>query len=310
MTQPNEICLKGTSNYYYHHRDRLGKGTYSIVYRGRSEDGKLVAIKEMILDEKNNVDRDWRREIEMMKKINHVNLVRFYDYIEDNNTVYLIMEYCEGGTFSYLEKPMEEKKLREYLKQIVSGLGYLHKQNIYHRDLKPDNILLTWDNQIKICDFTFTRELEANDYCKATMCGSPYYMAPELFMVGGADVKSDIWSLGIILYTYIYGVLPYPTHGGLNAIIETLKRGEMKFPDCNNQGQLISLECLSLVKSMLNHNIRARISWIISWFILGYRPNANSQCLDPNHNPFPSPSIVIPRYRLIRLWLLWNKVKS
>lgn len=298
------ICLKGFSNYYYSPRDRLGHGSYSIVYKGKKEDGLAVAIKEIILNKKNNTDRDWYREIEIMKKFEHENLVKLYDSIQSDNNVYLILEYCDGGTFSDLEKPIDEEKMITYFKQILSGLIYLQKQNIYHRDIKPDNILLTKTQQIKICDFTFTRHYNNTDYLSATVCGSPFYMAPELFIQHKPDIKSDIWSLGIILYEYIYGNYPYPENLSIGGIYETLKQSSIDCPDENRLGKIVSLKCRNLLQSMLKLNISQRISWdqlpLHPWL------NSSAQFIIPRSQPqsiplslytyssFPSDSLFSP----------------
>ena len=193
----------------------IGKGTFSIVKLAiDKEKNEKIAIKILDKDKIKN-KRDLKRierEISMVKTIDHPNIAKVFDIKEDEDKIYIIMEYCEKGELFnvILEKhKLTEEESAYYYFQIINGLEYIHMNNIIHRDLKPENLLLTKDNILKIIDFGLSN-YNTNDNLLSTPCGSPCYASPE--MVSGERYNgftSDIWSTGIILYAMIYGYLPF-----------------------------------------------------------------------------------------------------
>ena len=178
-------------------RKRIGKGAFSTVYKGYNKITKeLVAVKEISLDTLNKYEKSIKRETEIMKKLNHPYIIKLYDTIIDDSTenVYLVMEYFEKGDLAkYLNKrPLKEKYALKYLKQISEAMKYLLDSNILHRDLKPNNILMTNGGNITITDFGFARYFD-NELLLQTICGSPLYMAPEIIKNKKYDYKSDLW---------------------------------------------------------------------------------------------------------------------
>ena len=194
-------------------RKRIGKGAFSTVYKGYNKiTNELIAVKEISLDTLNKYEKTIKRETEIMKKLNHPYIIKLYDTIIDNNTenVYLVMQYCEKGDLAkYLNKrPLKEKYALKYLKQISEAIKYLLECNILHRDLKPNNILMTNMGNIALTDFGFARYFES-DLLLQTICGSPLYMAPEIIKNKKYDYKSDLWSIGIIFYEMLMGFTPF-----------------------------------------------------------------------------------------------------
>ena len=228
----------------------LGRGSYSKVYLGYtfnnekcaikviSSIGLNISIKDKLVDEAN-----------ILKKLNHPNIIKLYDIYEEFGDIYIIMEYCETTMSSLLNMDLSEKYVKYYIKQLVDGLYYLQKKNIVHRDIKPANILLK-NNVIKISDFGFARSIDSNETMMDTICGSPLYMAPEILYKAKYSSKSDLWSLGIIIYQMIYREHPYKNPRSIIDLIKKIEGDEIDFPNKINNVE-ISEECINLMKELL-----------------------------------------------------------
>ena len=193
----------------------IGRGNFSIVKLAEHKLTKeKVAIKIMKKSQIINQDDLIRidREIQMLKSLNHENVIKIYNIFEDSKRFYIIMEHCENGEL--FDRIVEKKRLSEeesaiFYYQLINGLEYIHKKNIIHRDLKPENLLLSKDDILKIIDFGLSN-YSRYDILLDTPCGSPCYASPE--MVNGQRYNgflTDIWSTGIILYAMICGYLPF-----------------------------------------------------------------------------------------------------
>lgn len=168
----------------------LGSGQFSEVMSAKS-DTKSIAVKCINLPAMRHELHLLRREVDIMKKVKHLNIVQFYDIYENPENVYLTMELCEQGNLKKrIEKSgrMEENDVKSLAKQILSALVYLHKMKICHRDLKPENILFT-NNIVKIADFGLARSMTGTN--GFSVVGTPYYLAPEV-IDGHYNSKCDI----------------------------------------------------------------------------------------------------------------------
>ncbi|KAM9356445.1 MAP/microtubule affinity-regulating kinase 3a isoform 6-T6 [Pholidichthys leucotaenia] len=221
----------------------IGKGNFAKVKLARHMlTGREVAIKIIDKTQLNpNSLQKLFREVRIMKILNHPNIVKLFEVIETERTLYLVMEYASGGeVFDYLvaHGRMKEKEARAKFRQIVSAVQYCHQKHIVHRDLKAENLLLDADMNIKIADFGFSNEFTLGNKLD-TFCGSPPYAAPELFQGKKYDgPEVDVWSLGVILYTLVSGSLPFDGQN-LKELRERVLRGKYRIPfymstDCEN----------------------------------------------------------------------------
>uniref|UniRef100_A0A1A8PMR6 MAP/microtubule affinity-regulating kinase 3 n=2 Tax=Nothobranchius rachovii TaxID=451742 RepID=A0A1A8PMR6_9TELE len=221
----------------------IGKGNFAKVKLARHiPTGREVAIKIIDKTQLNPTSlQKLFREVRIMKILNHPNIVKLFEVIETDKTLYLVMEYASGGeVFDYLvaHGRMKEKEARAKFRQIVSAVQYCHQKHIVHRDLKAENLLLDADMNIKIADFGFSNEFTLGGKLD-TFCGSPPYAAPELFQGKKYDgPEVDVWSLGVILYTLVSGSLPFDGQN-LKELRERVLRGKYRIPfymstDCEN----------------------------------------------------------------------------
>ncbi|XP_067280175.1 serine/threonine-protein kinase MARK2 isoform X4 [Pseudorasbora parva] len=227
----------------------IGKGNFAKVKLAKHVlTGKEVAVKIIDKTQLNSSSlQKLFREVRIMKLLNHPNIVKLFEVIETEKTLYLVMEYASGGeVFDYLvaHGRMKEKEARAKFRQIVSAVQYCHQKCIVHRDLKAENLLLDADMNIKIADFGFSNEFTLGNKLD-TFCGSPPYAAPELFQGKKYDgPEVDVWSLGVILYTLVSGSLPFDGQN-LKELRERVLRGKYRIPF------YMSTDCENLLKKFL-----------------------------------------------------------
>ncbi|CAG9325186.1 SNF1-like_9 [Blepharisma stoltei] len=191
----------------------LGKGTFGKV---KLASHKLTGIKVAfkILHQKDTKPEKSRlmRELTIHQKLRHFNIIRLYEVIETVDKIYMVMEYVPNGDFQmFLNKngKLDEEKARFYFQQLISAVKFCHKKKVAHRDLKLENLMLDENMNIKISDFGLSNFMEDGKFLQ-TYCGSLNYSAPEILLgtpYNGASV--DIWSCGVILYTFLTGMLPF-----------------------------------------------------------------------------------------------------
>ncbi len=202
----------------YEMKEVIGKGKFGVVNLGiHKKTGQQVAIK--ILNKENIKtleDKELVRiEIGILKLCHHPNIVRLLDHLENNDYIYIVTEYIEGGTLrQYFKKKkfnFSERQATNIMSQIASGVKYLHQYGIVHRDLKPDNIMITQQNDygvIKIMDFGLSKIVSPNERM-VDGYGTLSYVAPEVLLRTPYNKEVDIWSMGVILYYMLSGRLPF-----------------------------------------------------------------------------------------------------
>uniref|UniRef100_A0A8C5QC85 MAP/microtubule affinity-regulating kinase 3 n=1 Tax=Leptobrachium leishanense TaxID=445787 RepID=A0A8C5QC85_9ANUR len=261
----------------------IGKGNFAKVKLARHIlTGREVAIKIIDKTQLNPTSlQKLFREVRIMKILNHPNIVKLFEVIETEKTLYLIMEYASGGeVFDYLvaHGRMKEKEARAKFRQIVSAVQYCHQKHIVHRDLKAENLLLDADMNIKIADFGFSNEFTVGNKLD-TFCGSPPYAAPELFQGKKYDgPEVDVWSLGVILYTLVSGSLPFDGQN-LKELRERVLRGKYRIPF------YMSTDCENLLKRflVLNPTKRGTLEQIMKdrWINAGHEDDELKPFLEP-----------------------------
>ncbi|CAI5668511.1 serine/threonine-protein kinase MARK2 isoform X8 [Oreochromis niloticus] len=261
----------------------IGKGNFAKVKLARHVlTGKEVAVKIIDKTQLNSSSlQKLFREVRIMKMLNHPNIVKLFEVIETEKTLYLVMEYASGGeVFDYLvaHGRMKEKEARAKFRQIVSAVQYCHQKCIVHRDLKAENLLLDADMNIKIADFGFSNEFTLGNKLD-TFCGSPPYAAPELFQGKKYDgPEVDVWSLGVILYTLVSGSLPFDGQN-LKELRERVLRGKYRIPF------YMSTDCENLLKKflILNPSKRGSLEQIMRdrWMNVGYEEEELKPYIEP-----------------------------
>ncbi|KAM8915298.1 MAP/microtubule affinity-regulating kinase 3a isoform 6-T7 [Spinachia spinachia] len=261
----------------------IGKGNFAKVKLARHIlTGREVAIKIIDKTQLNpNSLQKLFREVRIMKILNHPNIVKLFEVIETERTLYLVMEYASGGeVFDYLvaHGRMKEKEARAKFRQIVSAVQYCHQKHIVHRDLKAENLLLDADMNIKIADFGFSNEFTMGNKLD-TFCGSPPYAAPELFQGKKYDgPEVDVWSLGVILYTLVSGSLPFDGQN-LKELRERVLRGKYRIPF------YMSTDCENLLKRflVLNPSKRGTLEQIMKdrWINAGFEEDELKPYIEP-----------------------------
>lgn len=185
----------------------LGKGSFGAAFLViRKSDGVELAAKEVRLEGLSREDREAAgREIQVISRLNHPNIVRYVEHFEQEGTLFIIMEYANGGDlYSSIQsrrgRLFTEEEVLHYFSQLCLALSYLHEQNVLHRDLKSQNVFLTKDNVVKLGDFGISAALRSAQELRETVCGTPYYFSPEMCLNQPYNSKSDVWALGCILY--------------------------------------------------------------------------------------------------------------
>ena len=247
--------VKGKLLDFYDVVKQLGKGGYGKVYEVKNKKtGELRACKHLSKLNIKNLDK-FRREIEILKKMDHPNIIRIYEVYESERSLYIVMEECKGGEiFDRIIEHIQNKQMYSekdaaiIFQQVMSCIQYCHNQNICHRDLKPENILYLnagseKNNRIKIIDFGLS---QASDRLK-TKVGTAYYVSPEI-LKGNYTQLCDIWSAGVILYILLSGDPPF---NGANDSAIYNKIAEMRYTFPESKWKNVSNDAKDLICHML-----------------------------------------------------------
>ncbi|KAF7240637.1 NUAK family SNF1-like kinase 1 [Varanus komodoensis] len=275
----------------YELQETLGKGTYGKVKRAIERfSGRVVAIKSIrkdkIKDEQDMVHI--RREIEIMSSLSHPHIITIYEVFENKDKIVIIMEYAsKGELYDYISerRRLNERETRHFFRQIVSAVHYCHKNGVVHRDLKLENILLDDNCNIKIADFGLSNLYQKDKFLQ-TFCGSPLYASPEI--VNGRPYRGpevDSWALGVLLYTLVYGTMPFDGFDHKN-LIRQISSGEYREPTQPSDARglirwmlMVNPERRATIEDIANH-------WWVNW---GYKSSVcDCDALQDSESPLLS----------------------
>ncbi|ORX40201.1 hypothetical protein BD324DRAFT_644621 [Kockovaella imperatae] len=218
--------------------DLLGRGASGSVYRALNFlTGETVAIKSISLVTLSpSALPDIMSEIDLLKNLNHPNIVKYKGFAQDKENLFIVLEYCENGSLQTILKKFgkfPESLVAVYISQVLEGLLYLHEQGVIHRDIKGANILTNKDGSVKLADFGVSSRaagpvVDGGDH---EVVGSPYWMAPEVIEQSGASTASDIWSVGCVVVELLEGKPPYGNLAPMQALWRIVQDESVKIPD-------------------------------------------------------------------------------
>ncbi len=246
--------------YKYKKGKYLGKGGFARCYTmtnmkdGRIYAGKVVSKSSLV---KSKAKAKLIAEIKIHKHLNHRHIVKFEHFFEDKVNVYILLEICTNSTMMELvkkRKRLSEPEARYYTLQMIDALRYLHRHNVIHRDMKLGNLFLNKDMEIRVGDLGLSAKLNDQSERKKTICGTPNYIAPEIIAGKSHSFEVDVWSLGVILFTMLFGKPPFETKD-VKSTYRKIRHGDYSFP---SHSANVSKEAKSLVASILQLNPEKR----------------------------------------------------
>ncbi|XP_040991971.1 CBL-interacting serine/threonine-protein kinase 11-like [Juglans microcarpa x Juglans regia] len=257
----------------------LGCGAFAKVYHARNvQTGQSVAVK--VISKKKisasgtgNLMSNIKREISIMRRLNHRHIVKLHEVLATKTKIYFVMEFVKGGElFAKVAKARFSEDLsRRYFQQLISAVGYCHSRGVFHRDLKPENLLVDENGNLKVSDFGLSAVTDQirHDGLLHTLCGTPAYVAPEILTKKGYDgAKVDVWSCGVVLYVLNAGYLPF-NDPNLMSMYKKIYKGEYRCP------KWFSPELKRFLSRLLDTNPETRITVdeILRdpWFRKGYK---------------------------------------
>ncbi|EMP35173.1 Serine/threonine-protein kinase 36 [Chelonia mydas] len=263
----------------YHVLEMIGEGSFGRVYKGRRKysaqvrrdpgrgslksgvvreySTQVVALKFIPKVGRSEKElKNLQREIEIMRGLHHPNIVQMLDSFETDKEVVVVTDYAEGELFQILEDDgnLPEDQVQGIAAQLVSALYYLHSHRILHRDMKPQNILLSKGGVIKLCDFGFARAMSINTMVLTSIKGTPLYMSPELVQEKPYDHTADLWSVGCILYELFVGTPPFYTNS-IFQLVSLIIKDPIKWP------KTMSSSFKNFLQGLLMKDPCQRLSW-------------------------------------------------
>ena len=273
-----ELGFERECNKYDFIRDKkpLGKGAFGEVWKVTHENSKKIyCIKMMSKREiyEQQLINQINKEISIMYNINHPYSIKLYNHFEDNDKLYLIMEPASNGNlYSFIENNKNQKiKSNETIKKIIIQtieiIKYLHSKDIIYRDIKPENILLDKDNNIKLCDYGWASYLTKDQFCKV-YCGTPEYVSPEMVKKYPYNEKVDIWGIGVLIFELLFGYPPFSSNFNEDRY-NNIKEGKINWPK-----EINDKDAKDLIGKILKINPNERLSleeiekhpWLISTY--------------------------------------------
>ncbi|XP_037088261.1 cyclin-dependent kinase-like 1 [Pollicipes pollicipes] len=208
----------------YEKLGKLGEGSYGTVYKCRNrETGQVVAIKKFLEAEDDPVIRKIAvREVRMLKQLKHPNLVNLLEVFRRRKRLHLVFEFCDSTVLDELEKcnrGMGEERARKITWQVVQAVNFCHSRSCIHRDVKPENLLITHDDVVKLCDFGFARSMSGQGENLTDYVATRWYRAPEL-LVGDTQYGPpvDVWAIGCVLAELVRGHALWPGRSDLDQL--------------------------------------------------------------------------------------------
>ncbi|XP_055642446.1 testis-specific serine/threonine-protein kinase 3-like isoform X2 [Toxorhynchites rutilus septentrionalis] len=239
QNRPRESVLENNG---YLLQETVGTGAFSNRAYSKTAN-QTVAIKIISKQKatKDVLNKFLPREIDLVRGLRHTNLIRFFECIETTMRFYIVMEYAENGSLLQLirkEKSLSEERAKSYFKQLIDAVEYIHSVGVVHRDIKCENIVFDQRFTLKLIDFGFARgnmkPLVSGEKMKPilskTFCGSHAYASPEILKsIPYQPQLSDIWAVGVVLYTMVFGRLPFANENNVSLLIKQVSAGP-KFP--------------------------------------------------------------------------------
>jgi serine/threonine protein kinase len=259
----------------------LGRGNFGLVklavHRETGEQFAVKIVKKEVLEDETTANVDIKREIAIMKALEHPNIVALNDVLYSPKRVFMVMELVRGGElFESIVKNgrQDEETARRYFQQLVDAVHYCHHRGVYHRDLKPENLLIEicdGTSVIKVTDFGFSQVAKnLGSHLMSTNCGSPHYCAPEVWN-GTQDSydgrKNDAWSCGIILYVMLTGKQPFYDDDD-DVLLDKVNAGDVDYPAYLSDGSKDLMQRL-LLKDPKKRYSMSKVKKH-AWFAHGY----------------------------------------
>lgn len=261
----------------YRFEKEIGKGAFSRVFRVRDKDDKVLACKRFDLTTPELhkwVEEKLKPEMKLVQglsKLNHPNICKIYDKpVKTRRQAFIFMEMAENGSIegylTKINKPIEENQCKDWFRQIANGIKFLHDHKVAHRDVKPENFLLT-DNykKVLITDFGFAANSMTSEIMRKTLLGTPDYQAPEMLTLPPTQdqiydaKKVDMWALGVSLYQMLHNSLPYPEMDKIPLKLRLKWMKERKYKTRKSAAQP-SVQAVDCYDRLMEFDIKTRLS--------------------------------------------------
>lgn len=222
----------------------------------------MKRIKKSILKDK-SVQQSTENEKEILMNLSHPFLLTMTYLIENDKRYYFFLEYISGGNLyktMFEVKRFEEEAVKFYTAQLAMGLAHLHENNLVHRDLKLENVLMDKDGYIRLCDFGLAKLLNFKEEITHTYCGTTEYLAPEIINSKGHGYSVDWWTLGIICYEMCCGRTPF-FHRNPHMITKLITKGKIAFPDAEKHKIYMSEDMIDFITGLLQKDPKDRLGY-------------------------------------------------